>query len=91
MNDALLNYEALLSGLKNRIRSARRRRSGEPKVIEHLAADLRREFPDMKGFSLRNLMYMRAFAEAWPEEAIVQQVAAQLPWFHNCVFDARQR
>jgi predicted nuclease of restriction endonuclease-like (RecB) superfamily len=28
---------------------------------------------------------MRAFAEAWPDESIVQQVAAQIPWFHNCV------
>jgi predicted nuclease of restriction endonuclease-like (RecB) superfamily len=27
---------------------------------------------------------MRAFAEAWPDESIVQQVAGQLPWFHNC-------
>src|SRR5712664_1319802 len=27
---------------------------------------------------------MRAFAEAWPDEDFVQQVAAQLPWFHNC-------
>ena len=27
---------------------------------------------------------MRAFAEAWPDDDFVQQVAAQLPWFHNC-------
>lgn len=54
-------------------------------VIDRLAKDLRFEFPDMQGFSSRNLKYMRAFAAAWPEESIVQQVAAQLPWFHNCV------
>lgn len=53
------------------------------KVIERLSEDLRREFPDMKGLSARNLRYMRAFAEAWPDEAIVQQVVAQLPWGHN--------
>ncbi len=53
------------------------------KVIENLAGDLRRSFPDMQGFSPRNLKYMRAFAEAWPEESIVQQAAAQLPWFHS--------
>lgn len=53
------------------------------KVIDQLAADLRREFPTMKGFSARNLKYMRAFAEAWPDQAIVQQVVAQLPWGHN--------
>ena len=55
------------------------------KVIDRLAADLKREFPDMKGFSPRNLKYMRRFAEVWAEEEFVQQVAAQLPWFHNCV------
>lgn len=54
------------------------------RVIERLAQDLRTAFPEMKGFSLRNLKYMRAFAEAWPEEQIVQQAAAQLPWFHLC-------
>lgn len=53
------------------------------KVIDRLSADLRREFPDMKGFSTRNLKYMRAFAEAYPDEAIVQQVVAQIPWGHN--------
>jgi predicted nuclease of restriction endonuclease-like (RecB) superfamily len=37
----------------------------------------------MKGFSPRNLKYMRAFAEAWPDEAIVQGVLAQLPWYHQ--------
>jgi len=39
----------------------------------------------MKGLSSRNLKYMRAFAEAYPEEQIVQQAAAKIPWFHNCV------
>ena len=55
------------------------------KVIDRLAQDLRRAFPDMKGFSRANLMYMRAFAEAWPEEAIVQQAVGRLPWGHNLV------
>jgi predicted nuclease of restriction endonuclease-like (RecB) superfamily len=63
----------------------RQRQSGwGSKVIDRLAADLRGEFPEMSGFSPRNLKYMRAFAEAWPDEDFVQQVAAQLPWFHNC-------
>jgi predicted nuclease of restriction endonuclease-like (RecB) superfamily len=39
----------------------------------------------MKGFSSRNLKYMRAVAEAWPEAQFVQQAAAQIPWFHNCL------
>lgn len=54
------------------------------KVIERLARDLRLAFPNIKGFSRTNLLYMRAFSEAWPEELIIQQVAGQLPWFHNC-------
>ncbi len=55
------------------------------KVIDRLARDLRHAFPEMKGFSPRNLKYMRAFAEAWPDFEFVQQVAAQIPWFHNCI------
>ena len=54
------------------------------KVIDRLAHDLRNAFPEMKGFSPRNLKYMRAVAEAWPEPEFVQQAAAQLPWFHLC-------
>jgi predicted nuclease of restriction endonuclease-like (RecB) superfamily len=62
------------------------------KVIDRIAADLKKAFPEMKGFSPRNLKYMRAFAETWPEEQFVQQVAAQIPWFHNCVLlDKLQR
>lgn len=53
------------------------------KVIERLAHDLRTAFPQMKGFSPRNLKYMRAFAEAWPDAEFVQAVLAQLPWYHQ--------
>ncbi|WP_059399996.1 PDDEXK nuclease domain-containing protein [Pseudomonas aeruginosa] len=59
------------------------------KVIERLAHDLRIAFPEMKGFSRANLMYMRAFAEAWPDAAIVQQAVGQLPWGHNLVLLTR--
>lgn len=55
------------------------------KVIDRLADDLRTAFPDMKGFSPRNLKYMRAFAEAWPDNEFVQQAVALLPWGHNLV------
>jgi predicted nuclease of restriction endonuclease-like (RecB) superfamily len=55
------------------------------KVIERLAHDLQAEFPGIEGFSPRSLKYMRSFAGAWPEESIVQQVAAQLPWGHHMV------
>jgi predicted nuclease of restriction endonuclease-like (RecB) superfamily len=55
------------------------------KIIDQLARDLHAAFPDVQGFSPRNLKYMRAFAQAWPDQAIVQQLAAQIPWFHNCL------
>ena len=54
------------------------------KVIDHISRDLIHEFPGVKGFSTRNLNYMRKFAEVWPNEQFVQQVAAQIPWSHNC-------
>ena len=53
------------------------------KVIERLSADLRREFPEMQGFSPRNLKYMRSFADAYPDESIVQEALAQITWYHN--------
>ena len=52
------------------------------KVIDHLSADLRTAFPDMKGFSSRNLKYMKFFSQECPDFQIGQQSAAQLPWFH---------
>jgi hypothetical protein len=53
------------------------------KIIDRLAADLREAFPEMKGFSPRNIRYMRAFSAAWPEREIVQAALAQLTWYHN--------
>jgi hypothetical protein len=49
-------------------------------VIDRLASDLRTAFPDIKGFSPRKLKHMRAFAETWPNEQLVQQLVAHLPW-----------
>jgi predicted nuclease of restriction endonuclease-like (RecB) superfamily len=53
------------------------------RVVDRLASDLRLAFPEMTGLSARNLKYMRAFAEAWPDREFVQQVVALLPWGHN--------
>ena len=47
-------------------------------MIDRLAHDLRTNFPEMKGFSPRNLKYMRAFAEAWPDSSNCAPAAAQL-------------
>jgi predicted nuclease of restriction endonuclease-like (RecB) superfamily len=52
------------------------------KVIDRLAGDLRREFPEIKGFSTSNLKYMRRFTEECPNYRIGQQPVDQLPWSH---------
>ncbi len=46
-------------------------------------SDVREAFPEMTGFSPRNLKYMRAFAVAWPDRQIVQAPLAQLTWYHR--------
>ena len=66
------------------------------KFIENLAADIRISFPNVKGYSVRNLKYMAKFAETYPDEEFVQTVSAQIPWSHNTVIldkvkDAGQR
>ena len=66
------------------------------KFIENLAADIRISFPNVKGYSVRNLKYMAKFAETYPDETFVQQAVAQIPWSHNTVIldkvkDADQR
>ena len=53
------------------------------KVIDRIAKDLKNAFPDMAGFSPRNIRYMRKFAECWDDFEIVQQVVAQIPWRTN--------
>jgi predicted nuclease of restriction endonuclease-like (RecB) superfamily len=69
------------------------------KIIEQLAQDLRLAFPEMKGFSRSNLLYMRSFAETWADfeqNLKVQQAVGQIPWGHNLVLlsklkDSEQR
>lgn len=48
-----------------------------------MAQDLKDAFPEMSGFSPRNIKYMRKFAQCWPDYEIVQRVVAQLPWRSN--------
>jgi predicted nuclease of restriction endonuclease-like (RecB) superfamily len=55
------------------------------KVIDRLSYDLKTAFPDMSGFSPRNLKYMRKFAKAWTDRAIVQRTVAQLSWRSNLI------
>ncbi len=53
------------------------------KVIDRLSHDLKVVFPDMTGFSPRNLKYMRTFAGSWPDREFVQRTIAQIPWRSN--------
>jgi len=53
------------------------------KVTDRLAADLREASPGMKGISPHNLEYLRAFAAAWPDRAIVQEALARITWYRT--------
>ena len=66
------------------------------RFIDNLATDIRIDFPESKGYSVRNLKYMAKFAETYPNREFVQQVVAQIPWGHNVVLldkvsDAKER
>lgn len=53
------------------------------KFIDTLAKDIKLDFPALKGFSVRNLKYMRKFAEEYKDFEFVQTVSAQITWSHN--------
>jgi len=53
------------------------------KFVDNLARDIKTEFPNAKGYSVRNLKYMRKFAELFPDVQIVQAALAQLTWYHH--------
>lgn len=55
------------------------------KTIDRLSSDLQKTFPDMKGFSSRNLLYMKQLSEIYGNKPISQQPVAKLPWGHNVV------
>lgn len=55
------------------------------KFVDNLATDLKLEFPNITGFSIRNLKYMRKCAEEYPDFEFVQTVVAQIPWTHNTI------
>ncbi len=70
-------------GIGKEILSRQGKEGWGTKVVDRLARDLHSEFPEMKGLSRTNLLYMRLFAESWPDQAIVQQAVGQIPWGHN--------
>jgi predicted nuclease of restriction endonuclease-like (RecB) superfamily len=52
------------------------------KFIDNLARDIKLEFPNARGYSVRNLKYMKKFALLFPDDEIVQAALAQLTWYH---------
>jgi len=68
-----------------RILEEQERRSWGDDVIGLISQDLRADGANARGFSRRNLFYMRSFARLWPEEAIVHALSAQLGWGHQKV------
>ncbi|GHV69686.1 hypothetical protein AGMMS49928_13030 [Spirochaetia bacterium] len=58
----------------------------ENKFIENLSRDIKRDYPDSTGYSVRNLKYMAKFAQIYLDEIlIVQRGVAQLPWRRKCL------
>lgn len=55
------------------------------KFIDEISRELKITFPDLKGFSARNLKYMKKFYREYKNEEVVQRSVAQLPWRHNIV------
>src|SRR4051812_23404224 len=86
---AIMSANAQLLELYWRIGASLQKQRQEAKwgdqIIKRLSDDLRREFPDLKGFSARNILYMLQFATAYPDFPITQLPVAQLPWAHHVV------
>lgn len=55
------------------------------KFINNLSIDLKMEFPNIQGFSVRNLKYMKKIAVEYPNFGFVQEVLAQITWYHNVI------
>jgi len=53
------------------------------KFIENLSQDIKLDFPNARGYSVRNLKYMMRFFKEYPDLEFVQSVIAQIPWTHN--------
>ncbi len=54
-------------------------------IVDQLAKDLQKEFPGIKGFSRRNVYYMREFYLSYRDYPRVQPLVAQIGWTHNII------
>lgn len=58
-------------------------------VVQQLAADLRREFPDVRGLSASNLWRMKAFFEYYQKLEKLAPLVRDISWSHNIVIMER--
>lgn len=55
------------------------------KFLDKLAFELKIAYPNQKGFSIRNLKYMKKFYSEYKNNSEFVQLVAQLPWTHNII------
>ena len=55
------------------------------KFIDEVASELKLEYPNATGYSVRNLKYMKKFYAEYKDDELVQHLVAQVPWGHNVV------
>ena len=59
-------------------------------ILENIIMDLKKEFPNLKGFSKRNLELMRKWYKYWNlEDSITKQLVSQIPWGHNVIINQK--
>lgn len=80
-----VNYELVLLywDIGNSIIINQKQQGWGAKIVENLSSELKKSFPNMSGFSIRNLKYMRQFADTYQDKTFVQEVLAQLSWYNN--------
>ncbi|MBZ0108608.1 MAG: PDDEXK nuclease domain-containing protein [Candidatus Scalindua rubra] len=82
-----VNHELikLYSNIGKEIVSRQKKDGWGKSIVEKLSKDLHSEFPDLRGFSPRNLWNMRQFYAAYQDHKNLQQLVAEIPWGHNLV------
>ena len=55
------------------------------KFIDQIAQELKLEYPNSTGYSVRNLKYMKKIYIEYKDDELMQQLVAQVPWGHNVV------
>ena len=56
---------------------------GGNKFIDNLASDIKIQFPEATGFSVRNLKYMKKFSGMFSESEIDSMGFSSLTWYHH--------